>query len=130
MDGNAKKILKKILEESPSGEAVVLENAELTALLSHAEQPETELKQILGELNGAELIRLKYADRTSCCVASLPKGRLVGTEKNEVAELNRSVMAPTVRRRWKQALIPFVASFFGAFLGGAAAIGIFLGLFA
>lgn len=128
MDGNAKKILTKILEESPNGEAVVLENAELTALLSHAEQPEKELKQILGELNGAELIRLKYDDRTSCCVASLPKGRLVGTEKNEVAELNRSVMAPTLRRRWKQWLIPFAAAFFGAFLGSGAAIGIFLGL--
>lgn len=125
MDGNAMRVLSKILEVSPNGEAVVLDVGELTSLLSHAVDPKRELKQILGELDGAAMIALKYADKKQCCVASLPKGRLAAAEKSEVGEMNRKVLEAK-QGRWKRLLAVALA----AFLGGAAGAAVVMAIFA
>lgn len=122
MDGNAARILREIVAASPNGEAVVMDLEDLIGVLGRCADPEREVKQILGALDAAALIKLKYSDGRSYCVSSEAKGRMAAAERKEVKSLNRKVAAASLGGGWKRLLLTALFAFLGAFAGAALAV--------
>ena len=90
----------------------------VSALPAKLKTDENGIKNALGYLSERGFIDLRYAERSTYCVCSLPKGRTYGERV-----LEEKVQRKRALRN--QCLFTFSAALFGAFIGAGLAILLF-----
>ena len=114
LDKRSKSALRYFVQECNEGGYKILEVDDILAALPKKYKADEEVvSQIVKYLENGEYISVKYADKQQYCICPLPFGRQFIENIDQTEKNNKKTLFGTI----KNALILFISSFLGAFLG-------------